>query len=261
MRLKTVRARQGVQWVRAGFRVFLRQPLAFAGLYALIGLAFWLLSLLPLVGPVLALSLPPLATAIFMLATRETLAGRAPRFALVLAPLREPQQRSRLLQLGAMYAVATLAVLVLAQLLDGSSTSVALNAPVDADAASHALREPGFLLLLMALMALLSLVFWHAPGLVCWADLGPAKAVFASVVACWRARAAFALYGITWFGLLFGFMLAAQLLLALIGRPQAIGQAMLPAGLLFSTVVYASVYFSFVDSFEQEETLPPPTGA
>ena len=257
MRLKTVHARQGLAWVRAGFRVVLRQPLAFAALYALIGLSFWLLSLLPYVGPVLALSLPPLATAVFMLATREALAGRAPRLSLLIGPLRDPQQRSRLLQLGAMYAVATMATLLLAQLFDGGQTPFGVNAPVD----DAVLRNPGMLVLLLALMALLSLAFWHAPGLVCWGGLGPAKAVFASVVACWRARAAFLLYGLAWFGLLLGFMLAAQLVLALLGQPQAIGRAILPAGLLFSTVVYASVHFSFVDSFEQDETSVPPDPA
>lgn len=257
MRLKTVNARQGIAWVRAGFRVVLRQPLAFAALYALIGLAFWLLSLLPHVGPVLALTLPPLATAVFMLATREALAGRAPRLALLALPLRDPQQRSRLLQLGAMYAVATVATLLLAQLFDGGETPLGVSTPVG----DEALHHPGFLVVLLALMALLSLAFWHAPGLVCFGGLGPAKAVFASVVACWRARGAFLLYGLVWFGLLLGFMLAAQLALALIGQPQAIGRAILPAGLLFSTVVYASVHFSFVDSFEQDETFAPPASA
>ena len=34
MRLQTVPARQGIVWVRQGFRAFFRQPLAFAGLFA-----------------------------------------------------------------------------------------------------------------------------------------------------------------------------------------------------------------------------------
>ncbi|HWH73508.1 MAG TPA: hypothetical protein VNV16_04530, partial [Methylibium sp.] len=62
MRLKTVPALLGVMWVRAGFRVFFRQPLVFGALFGLTGLAMLLLAQLPLIGSVLALALMPAAT-------------------------------------------------------------------------------------------------------------------------------------------------------------------------------------------------------
>ncbi len=261
MRLKTVQARQGVLWVRAGFRVFFRQPFGYSALFMLFAFsALVLAEWVPLVGPVLAMSLMPIATVAFMLATRETLAGRMPRPKLLVAPLRDRERRNRLLQLGAMYAAATLAMLLLVKALDGGRLEEAINAATDAKAAAEAIGDPMValgLLMRLAAMALLSLTFWHAPALVCWAGLNPAKAVFASIVACWRSRAAFALYGLTWFALLLVFILLAQLLFALIGRPQLMGQALMPAGLLFSTVLYASVYFSFVDSFESDEPAAP----
>ena len=76
MRLKTVPALTGLTWVRAGFRVFVRQPLVFGALFGLTGFGALMLAQLPLVGPVLALALMPAATLAFMLATRAVLDER-----------------------------------------------------------------------------------------------------------------------------------------------------------------------------------------
>jgi len=45
-------------------------------------------------------------------------------------------------------------------------------------------RLPWSVLRRLALMALLSLAFWHAPALVCWGRMPVNKALFASIVAC-----------------------------------------------------------------------------
>ncbi len=259
MQLKTIKAAQGVTWVRSAFRVFFRQPLAFSALFVSFAfVALLLAEFVPLIGPVLAMSLMPAATVAMMLATREALAGHTPSLKLLLAPLKDPQQRSRLLQLGAMYAAATLGLLLLLELLDGGRLEALMSTANDAAAASQALADPMLavaLLMRLFAMALLSLTFWHAPALVYWAQLKPAKAVFASVVACWRARGAFAVYGLSWFAVLLAVMLVAQFLFAALGQAQLVAQALVPVGLVFSAVLYVSVHFSFADAFALED--PP----
>ena len=79
MRLKDVRPAQGLRWVRRGFTVFLRHPLAFTAMFAGFLFAALLLMLLPWVGPIALLASLPLLTLGFMIATHGATQGRAPR--------------------------------------------------------------------------------------------------------------------------------------------------------------------------------------
>ena len=56
MLLQTVPARQGLQWALQGMRVFWKQPLAMSGLFFLFMALISLVSVLPLVGGVVALA-------------------------------------------------------------------------------------------------------------------------------------------------------------------------------------------------------------
>lgn len=257
MKLKTVRAAQGVQWLRAGCRVFLRQPLAYTALLALCGIGAWVLSELPLVGPLLALVLTPAVNVAFMLATREVLTGHAPGPRLLLAPLRDPLHRKRLLQAGTAYATTMVVALLMAHVLDGGQLTESMLAVAEGRSSPEAVQQdPGFLfavLLRLGLLSLVSLMFWHVPALVCWGRMTVGKALFANAVGCWNARGAFLVYGLTWFGLLMLFVLLMRTVLAVFGltdHPMATTQAVVPMAMLASTVFYASLYFSFVDCFD-----------
>ncbi len=255
MKLKTVRARQGLQWVRGGFRVFFRQPLGLSAMFAAVAFGALMLLQLPLLGPVLALGLMPLASIAFMIATRQVEAGHNVHPGVLLQPLRAPPQRRALLQLGGVYAAAAIAVVLLAHLVDGGRFAAAVQAVAENEATPELLTDPMLefgVLLRLVLMTLLSLVFWHAPALVFWENMPVGKALFASMLACLRSVGAFALYGLAWFGLLLGFMVVVQMLLTLLGLAQAVAHAALPAIMLFSTVFYASLYFSYDDSFETD---------
>lgn len=255
MKLVRVRAPQGAQWVRSGFRAFFRQPLGYSALFALIGFAALLLAQLPLIGPVAALATMPLATLVFMQATRELLAGRRVQATLLLQPLRDAAQRRGLLQLGAVYAAATIGIVLLAHVADGGRFTAVAEAVATQTATPEMLSDPMLefgLLLRLLLLSLLSLLFWHTPALVCWHGMPVGKALFASWVACWRNLGAFAVYGLAWMGLLIGFVLAMQMLFALLGLAQAAASVVVPAVMLISTVFYASLYFVYADSFELE---------
>ncbi|HNK18848.1 MAG TPA: hypothetical protein PLG92_10790, partial [Piscinibacter sp.] len=78
MRLQTVPAATGLAWMRQGWRVFAKQPLAFSGLFAAFLFAIFALTLLPLIGSLLLLTLLPLGSLGFMLGTRDALQGRLP---------------------------------------------------------------------------------------------------------------------------------------------------------------------------------------
>lgn len=256
MKLRLVPARQGALWVRQAFRVFFRQPLAFSALFFLFVFGAFMLLVLPLVGALAMLTLLPIVTLGFMIATQQSENGRFPLPGVFLQPFRGERSRVRtLIQLGIAYAVASLLLMLLADVLDGGKFAQLQEAVVRGRESGEAIEDPGAqnsLLLRLALAIPLSLAFWHAPALVHWCGVSAAKAVFFSVVACWRNRGAFVVYGLTWAGVIALFAIMSTLVFSLLSAPQLVSLAALPAALMFSTVFYVSLYFTFIDCFELE---------
>ncbi|HWH83101.1 MAG TPA: BPSS1780 family membrane protein [Burkholderiaceae bacterium] len=257
MKLRTVPAREGVRWVREGFRVFAKRPLAFAALFATFVFAVFVLLLLPFIGAIVVLVLLPLFSLGFMIATRIALDGGAPNARVFVDPLRgDPARRNALLQLGIVYAAAAFLVMWLADSVDGGALESLMESMPAGQAAPDAmaarLAAPGFglgMLVRFGLAGLLAVPLWHAPALVHWDGHGCAKSLFASTLACWRNRGAFTLYSLAWLGLIVACSLASGLLFALLGQPQLMMVAAVPLSLLFTTVFYISLYFTFADCF------------
>jgi len=181
------------------------------------------------------------------------------------APFRISRPRSiALVKMGLAYAVASIAIIWLSDLVDGGKFEALQEAMAsgkeDATAIATLLGDPQLqigLLLRFGLASLLSLPFWHAPALVHWGEQGVGKALFFSTVACWRNMGAFSVYALVWGGLILLFGIVANLLAALLQQAQLIALAAVPAGLLFSTVFYTSLYFTFSDCFAVEGRSPP----
>ncbi|HEU4458587.1 MAG TPA: BPSS1780 family membrane protein [Methylibium sp.] len=253
MKLKTVRAAQGLMWLRAGLAVFARQPLGFSALFALFGLAIVLLLQVPVVGQFAALALMPWLNLAFLLGTRDALVGRTPRPALLLEPWRNVVLRKRLIHVGIAYALGTLVVVLVAHALDGGRFVAALEALADDQAPPESMADGSLawaVLLRLALLSLLSLLFWYVPGLVAWGEMPLSKALFASAVACLRSLGALAAFNLGWMAVIVLAVSVMQVLLALIGLGNVVAQAVVPVAMLATTAFYASLYFGFVDSFE-----------
>lgn len=267
MRLLSVPPRRGMAWMRQGFAIFMRQPLAFSGLFAAFLVAVFVLMQLPVVGPLLLLAALPTVTLGFMVATREAVAGRFAGPQSFLVPLRAGRARTTaLLQLGAAYAAATVGVVMLAGWLDGGALAAAMDAVSEgeapADDAATQVAEPGVglgIVLRLAFAGLLAIPFWHAPALVLWGGQGAAQAAFSSTVAIWRNKGAFAAYMLAWVGAVLAFGLAASVLFGLLGQPRLAVVALMPASLLFSTAFYASLWFTFADCFGVDGGERPPS--
>lgn len=259
MKLRIVRARQGVLWVRNGFRIFFRRPLAFSMLFASFLFGALLCMLVPLVGSVLLMAALPLATLGFMIATQVALKGGFPLPGVFVQPLRvDPSRRLSMLKLGLVYAAATFAILWLADVVDAGkfdALQVAMaNAKTPPDDIRERLLDPQLqagLAVRLGLASLLSLPFWYAPALIHWGSQTWGKALFFSTLACWRNKGAFAVYGLTWTAVIVLFGVLANIVFALLDQPRLVAMAAMPAALMFSTVFYASLFFTFADCFEQ----------
>ena len=265
MKLRLVPASRGLQWLRQGFVVFFKQPLGFAGLFASYMLLLFLALVLPLVGSLLFLAAMPLVSLGFMIGTQRALEGRFPLPRVFFEPLKKGRPaRIAMLQLGLAYAAATALIMWISDAVDGGALGRAMQVMADSKTTPEAMQQALSdgrlqlgLLLRFGLAGLLSVPFWHAPALVHWGGHQPAKALFFSLVACWRNRGAFAAYALGWTAAILLFALLTMLLSAMLGQVQMMALLVMPASLIFTTVFYASLFFTFADCFEVDSAEPP----
>lgn len=263
MKLNIVPAYHGIVWIGRGLRTFARQPLALTGLFFMFMAVISVVSLVPVLGPVLALVLLPAGTAGLIAAAREAAQGRFPMPAvLASALLGGPQRRRAMLLLGALYAVGFLVVMGLSTLLDGGQ--FAQLYVLGGKITDEMVRSSDFqaaMWLAMGLYLPLSLTFWHAPALVHWQGIAPAKALFYSAVACWRNLGAMTVYGLGWMVLfaLSGVVIVA--VTALLGSTGLLSMLLMPYAVLMAAVFFSSIYFSFLDSFVFDPPADTPSSA
>jgi hypothetical protein len=102
----------------------------------------------------------------------------------------------------------------------------------------------------------LSLMFWHAPALVHWHGLPPVKALFFSLVACFRNFWAYTIFGLMWLAVLIGVVVGVTTIAALLGSTALAGELLFPALLLMASMFFTSLYFTFRDSFVLPDEAP-----
>ncbi len=257
LRLQSVPARQGIAWVREGFRVFLRHPMAFSLLYSGFLLAALIANFIPLIGSIAMLMGVPVLGLAFMRATQASLQGGVVPWPALAEPLgaRSPR-RKPLLILCAIYAATMIALMAVMLFVAGDAlrhwqelflSGKATPEQIEAAQANPRLRNGLWLFFVGS--ALVAVPFWHAPALVQWCNQGVAQALFSSTLACWRNKGAFFTYGLAWLAVSMVFGIVLDLVFTLLGMPQMVFVAAMPATLMFITAFYTSLYFTFVDSF------------
>jgi hypothetical protein len=267
--LKPVEPLRGLRWMSDAFRMFGRRPLAFTMMFVAFLFAALFVSLLPVVGGVLQLMALPLLSLGFMIATQSALQDGPVNASQFIEPLRgDPARRRSLLILCALYGVAAIGILILCDTIsDGAMQrlqALMAGGNVPQEEVDALLSEPGVTTAAVTgvtLGTLLSIPFWHAPALVHWGSQSVGQALFSSTLAVLRSKGAFFVYAMAWFGVIVGFGVTAALLFGLLGVGQLGSVLALPAGLMFSTVFYISLLFTFNDSFGSAGTDVAPDSA
>lgn len=255
--LKPVPAARGARWIADALRLFARRPLAFTMMFAAFMFCALLSSLVPFVGGMLQMMALPLLSLGFMVASQSALLDGPVHPIQFIEPLRaDPVRRKALLRLCVFYGLGAVAILLLCDTLSDNAMGrlLALSAKGESAQAEidAVMSEPGLgavALLLVTLGTLLSVPFWHAPALVHWGGQSVGQALFSSTLAVWRSKGAFFTYALAWTGLVLGFAVLSSLLFGALGLRQLASLAAVPAGLMFSTVFYVSLLFTFNDSF------------
>lgn len=257
MILRTVEPQRGAHWVRDALRLYLRKPLPFTALFVIFMIVAQLISLLPVVGPIVVLMMVPLLSLGMMVASQSVLLEGPVKPGQFVEPFRGDRRSARaLIVLCGLFALLMVLSLSLVNITTDNSltrlTAVAAspnrtpaeNAAVFADRSVMA----GALIASLVITAL-SVPFWHAPALVHWGGQGPWQALFSSTLAVWRARGAFVVYGLVWFAICLLSMLASAIVMALLGGSALTVLVLAPLFLFLSTLFYISLIFSFNDSF------------
>ncbi|MCZ2499256.1 hypothetical protein GN316_21065 [Xylophilus sp. Kf1] len=263
MHLNVVPARTGLAWARKGVRTFWRQPMALTGLFILFLAVLSSTAIVPVIGFLLALVLMPAATLGLMAATRDADAGRKARPAALFAAFRAgPAYARQMLLLGALYAGSFVLMLGISALFDGGA--FAMGYVSGNRSAKDMLEDPAVKMAMWATLLLympLSMLFWHAPALVYWYRISPAKSLFFSFVACVRNMGAFTVYALAWAGIFLlgglavGIFTTLLLLTGIVGDSSSALAGAVAAGLVtLSALVlvamfFNSLYFTFVDCF------------
>lgn len=259
MKLNIVPARTGAQWVREGVRLFFRQPLALAGLFVMFIAASTVLSMLPLVGEVLALGLVPAAMVGLMAAAREVHEGRFPMPSIMVTAFRQSPVKTRaMLALGLLYALAVMLIVALAAALDDgqlrallakhgdSITPELMNDPALQQAARASARQ---MLVSSLLLLPVSVLFWHAPALVHWHGVSVGKSLFFSAVGVLRNTGAYLIYGMGWITVSMLSWMALLLIAGLLGNLGLALSGLLPVSVMIAAMISASLWATFRDSF------------
>jgi hypothetical protein len=257
LQLKTVEASHGARWIGDAWRLFARRPLAFTSLFAVFLFGALVVSLVPILGGLVQMMALPMLSLGFMVASQSALLDGPVHPRQFIEPLRaDPARRRSLLVLCLTYGVGVLLILLLVDAVSNSAFSrlqqllpkgEAAQAQIDA-----ILGEPGVAtgaLLAVVLGMAISVPYWHAPALVHWGGHRVGQALFSSTLAVWRSKGAFFVYSMGWALVMVVFGITTALLLGLLGIPQLAGLIGLPAGLVFSSVFYISLLFTFNDSF------------
>lgn len=263
MQLIEVPAKTGYVWYRQGIWLFRRNPLAFLTLFFTYLFAMWIVSLVPLIGGVLPLAFIPGVAVGFMAACRDTVAGK-PVFPTILVDGFRSYGRlaaRRLIELGGLYLAAIALVFAGSALADGGTLfrlMMGVSGVTPQTLSGSAV--PLAALVALACYVPVSMLFWFAPVLAAWHDVSPVKAMFFSIVSCWRNRGAFIVYAALWFATAIVVSVGLSLLMNALNANAYAFAVLFPATITLTTMLYCSFYATYRGCFgtqEQTQTTSP----
>lgn len=254
MKLNIVPARTGATWVKLGIQTFFKQPLALVGLFFMFMALMSVASMVPMIGLPVAMTVLPATTLGLMAATLEATKGKFPMPLILLSGFRSgPATVRAMLTLGAMYAAGFMCAMGVSYLVDGGGFArMYLGGQMPGKELMESSEFMAAMWTFIGLHLPLSLMFWHAPALVYWQNLSPVKSMFFSIVACLRNFWALTVFALVWMGVMVMMVLFVTALSTLLGSPELAATLLFPALMLVASMFFTSLYFTYRDSFQDD---------
>ena len=260
MQVKTLTFADGTSWMRRGLLLMARFPLVLfmAGLTYLFLLI--LSSQVPGLGLVLPMVLAPILSLGLTLVVQKADSGQMPSLGLMFSPFKGWQTPTfrRLMLLGVVNTLATMAAMAIAGLFDDGSLQKLMDGTLKPG--SPSLQASSLMLPVVAFFAVytpIQLALWFSPLFVAWKNHSVPQALFSSLAAAWHNRAAFIGYMIAWLGLVLASTGVMVLVNLLLGSTSLLTQYLLaPIPILLFSVFFCSFWFSYKDSIDETPERP-----
>lgn len=263
MRIRKLEAGRGWRWVAESFSLLRRQPLALLGMTVLMLFTLILPTAIPVIGGFAPLVLTPALAVGFMHGVRTVDAGRPAPPWLVYSAFRANGGRGwrQLIVLGVANATLTLGALMLSMAADGGTLFRIATGALAAD--DPALQEHSLVwaaLVFAALYTPVQMALWYSPMFVAWHGTSPTQALFYSLIAVWRNRAAFVVYALGWFAVAIGASLLLQIVAPLVPQP-LLPVLLSPLSLLMLSALYCSFWPTYRDAVDPASVLLAGSGS
>lgn len=258
MQVVKVHPRYGWRWIIEGFRLLGKRPLAVLGLTVLFLFTLVVMTILPVVGGFAPLLLTPGLAVGYMQAVRKISEGGLPTpWTLYAGFLAHDRQGWKpLLVLGLINAALTALVLGISALADGGTLFRLATGAIDGD--DPALQDQSLAhaaLVFLLLYLPVQMAMWYAPVFVGWHGQTPVQALFFSLVAVWRNKAAFIVYMSGWFLVAVAVSLVLQLVRGLLSE-SLLPLLMSPISLAMFGALYCSFWPSYRDVVQANSDSP-----
>ena len=231
---RQVGTRRGLDWLVQGFALFRRNPLLWVALFSAYLLMGTILSMVPVLGPILLNLVAPVFVAGFMIGCRALDRGGDLEISHLFAGFR--QHAAQLITIGGIYMVG---IIIIVGIMFLGTDQAALQAAMtgermSAEETRAVLGERFLLTSLIGLLLLVPLVmaYWFAPVLAAFHGLSGPAAMKESFSACLRNIGPFLIYGVV-----------SMVLLVVAAIPFGLGL------LVMIPTMIASLYMSYKDVF------------
>ncbi len=248
----------GWQWIQDGARLFGRQPMPMFFWSLVTGFLITVAYLIPILGQMVLIAAMPLLTFMSLCACRHIAAGQPMRLAMWMEPLRDTDGRKRLIRLGLAYLACCLLGGFVATLpfMDSIMAAVGDSTTINEVALMEAIRGP--FVVFAFLYLIISALFWHAPALIGWHKIRLGQALFFSMVACWRNKWPFLVYGLSWVAVFLSIQLLGNLMVDLGMADGTVQMLLTPVNIIVAAVLYCSFYPTYVSVFGANYPTPDP---
>lgn len=251
MKARVVSLMHGVRWLVEGWRLFRVSPPSWLALVFVYWMVMTAISLLPLLGVLVAMVLIPGFSVGFMAASRRCEQGKAPELRTLFEGFRN--RVAVQLGLGAVYVLALALLLGATALADEGA--LARWMLLGSRPGEEALQSDGFLAALAIAAGLyvpVVMLFWFAPLLAAWHAMAAGQALFYSFFACLMNWRAFLGYGAVaaLVTLVIPFVVLSVLLLVSGGQLKVAAMTLIfPLLIILLPTLLASFYASYRDVF------------
>jgi hypothetical protein len=254
MQLIRTKALDGYLWIRQGFWLFKKNPLAFFMLIFLYIFTAQFIILIPVFGVFAVLLLTPALTVGFMTACQMVIRGERVTPSIYLVGLRNvaPDIKKNLLILGTIYAFLVLILSLIASAFIDFQQLI----PMLTEQKQPTIREVKELYFSLGLGACLyipiGMLMWFSPVLIAWGNMSVGQALFSSWIACWRNKAAFVYYIIIWGILIVAIPFFMEALLDSLDARAVIPFLIPPYSMAVVTVMYCSFFATWKACFKTD---------